>query len=155
MENEEILEQDLELEQEESEETITLTKKEFQTLKAQKEHWKQKATKVNEEPSKPEKVEIKSEANPDIEKRLEKIELTAKGYSDEEIKFIQSNGGKSSLENTFVKAAIEKIREQQKAEQASVETESSKSDIEKKYTTSQLKTMSAEELKKILPHADN
>lgn len=146
--------EELELETTQESEELEALKKQVQTLQAQKEHWKQKATKVEEIEETPEK-EIKSEVNTDIEKRLEKIELTAKGYSDDEIDFIQSNGGKKALENNFVKTAIESIREQRKAEEASVEIDSSKSEIEKKYTSSQLKNMSAEELKKILPHADN
>lgn len=86
--------------------------------------------------------------------RDEVYDLRLDGYSREEADFIMKNGGRRSLEeNTFVKVAIEKIREQKKAEQAIPDDSSEKSDIERKYTPEQLRNMSAADLAKILPHA--
>ena len=83
----------------------------------------------------------------------ERIELKTDGYSDKEIDFIQKNGGRAGLEDPFVKAAVETIRGQSKAEQAQVAGEAPKSEIEKQYTDAQLKDMPTAELEKILPKA--
>jgi hypothetical protein len=84
----------------------------------------------------------------------EVTDLRLDGYSKDEVKFIMNNGGRKALEdNTFVKVAIEKIREQKKAEQAIPAEETGKSEIERKYTQEQLRNMSADELYKILPKA--
>ena len=82
--------------------------------------------------------------------RYESIELMAKGYNDDEVAFIMKNGGKKSLENPFVKSAVEGIRTQRKAEQAAQIESGSKSDISKKYTDEQISRMSSKELQKIL-----
>jgi hypothetical protein len=86
----------------------------------------------------------------------EVTDLRLDGYSKEEVKFIMNNGGRKALEdNSFVKVAIEKIREQKKAEQAIPDMDSGKSEVERKYTQEQLSKMSAEELYKILPKSSN
>ena len=85
----------------------------------------------------------------------EVTDLRLDGYSKEEVKFIMNNGGRKSLEDPFVKVAIEKNREQRKAEQAIPQEETGKSEIERKYTQEQLSKMSAEELYKILPKSSN
>lgn len=86
--------------------------------------------------------------------RDEVYDLRLDGYSRDEADFIMKNGGRKALEtNTFVKVAIEKIREQKKAEQAIPDDTSEKSDIERKYTPEQLRNMSSADLAKILPHA--
>ena len=86
----------------------------------------------------------------------EVTDLRLDGYSKDEVKFIMQNGGRKALEdNSFVKVAIEQIRTQKKAEQAIPDMDSGKSDIERKYTQEQLAKMSAEELYKILPKANN
>lgn len=86
----------------------------------------------------------------------EVTDLRLDGYSKDEVKFIMTNGGRKALEdNSFVKVAIEQIRTQKKAEQAIPDMDSGKSDIERKYTQEQLSKMSAEELYKILPKANN
>jgi hypothetical protein len=85
----------------------------------------------------------------------EVTDLRLDGYSKEEVKFIMNNGGRKSLEDPFVKVAIEKNREQRKAEQAIPEMESGKSEVERKYTQEQLSKMSADELYKILPKSAN
>jgi hypothetical protein len=93
--------------------------------------------------------------NDDRIAQLDEItDLRLDGYTREEVAFIMKNGGRKSLEeNNFVKVAIEKIREQKKAEQAIPDIDSGKSDIERKYTTEQLQKMPLKELEKILPHA--
>ena len=68
----------------------------------------------------------------------ERVELKTEGYSDEEVAYLQQNGGRKALENGFVKAGINAMREQKKAEQAAVESTAGKSEIEKLYTDKQL-----------------
>jgi hypothetical protein len=86
--------------------------------------------------------------------RDEVYDLRLDGYSREEAQFIMKNGGRKALEeNNYVKVAIETLREQKKAEQAIPDTDTGKSDIERKYTPEQLEKMPMEELVKILPHA--
>lgn len=83
----------------------------------------------------------------------ERMELKTEGYNEDEIAFIQQSGGRKSLENQYVKQAIESMRAQKKAEAAAVETTAGKSEIEKQYTDEQLRNMSTAELEKILPKA--
>lgn len=83
----------------------------------------------------------------------ERMELKTEGYSDEEIAYIQQSGGRKALENTYVKAAIEAMRSQKKAEAAAVSDAAGKSEVEKQYTPEQLKAMPTAELEKILPKA--
>lgn len=83
----------------------------------------------------------------------ERIELKTEGYSDDEITFLQQNGGRKALENDYVKNAVKSMRDQKAAEAATVETDGGKSEVEKKYTDEQLRDMSTEELAKVLPHA--
>ena len=90
----------------------------------------------------------------DRDYRDEVYDLRLDGYSRDEAQFIMKNGGRKSLEeNTFVKVAIEKIREQKNAEKAIPDVDSGKSDIERKYTTEQLQKMPLDKLKELLPHA--
>lgn len=81
--------------------------------------------------------------------------LILEGYKPDEVRFILQNGGRKVLDDktSFVTIAVEAKREQRKAEQAAAQTEgaSGTSDILKKYTTEQLKNMSAKELEKLLP----
>lgn len=91
--------------------------------------------------------------DPSVSERLDRIDLKTEGYSDEEVDFLMKLGGKKALEDKRVKAGIETLRQQAKAEAATVDTDTAKSDIEKKYTPDQLKGMSASELEKILPKA--
>lgn len=109
-----------------------------------------KKQKVSETPAPTPKPDVKSV---DLD---EVTDLRLDGYSKEEVKFIMNNGGRKALEeNAFVKVAIEKIREQKKAEEAIPDMESNKSEVERKYTQEQLSKMSAEELYKILPKSSN
>jgi hypothetical protein len=85
----------------------------------------------------------------------EVTDLRLDGYTRDEVAFIIKNGGRKSLESDpFVKVAIEKIREQKKAENAIPDSDTGKSEIEKKFSQEQLKNMSAEELYKILPKSN-
>lgn len=109
-----------------------------------------KKQKVSETPAPTPKPDVKGY---DLD---EVTDLRLDGYSKDEVKFIMQNGGRKALEeNTFVKVAIEKIREQKKAEAAIPDMESNKSEVERKYTQEQLSKMSAEELYKILPKSSN
>lgn len=112
-----------------------------------------KKQKVSETPAPTPKPDVKGNSGYDLD---EVTDLRLDGYSKDEVKFIMQNGGRKALEeNTFVKVAIEKIREQKKAEQAIPDMESNKSEVERKYTQEQLSKMSAEELYKILPKSSN
>ena len=88
--------------------------------------------------------------NPDLQSRFEKLELKSEGYNDQESEFILQYGGKKALENPIVKTALEVMREKAQAEKAVVDTTNSGGDIEKKFTTEQLKEMPLEELEKLL-----
>jgi hypothetical protein len=86
------------------------------------------------------------------------LDLRLDGYTKEEAKFILNNGGRKVLEDPthFVTIALNTKREQTKAEaEASKAADTTgMSEVERKYTTEQLQNMTAEELAKILPHAD-
>jgi len=97
---------------------------------------------------------VETQAPVSTDYRDEVYDLRLDGYSREEAQFIMKNGGRKALEqNNYVKVAIETLREQKKAEEAIPDTDTGKSDIERKYTPEQLEKMPMEELKKILPHA--
>jgi len=104
------------------------------------------------------KLKGQSQSNPlagETKVDLDEVtDLRLDGYTRDEVAFIIKNGGRKSLDNPFVKVAIENIREQRKAEQAIPANDTGKSDIEKKYTQDQLRNMSAEELYKILPKSN-
>jgi len=99
-------------------------------------------------PAKP----LQTTANADTAWR-ERLELKVEGYKDDEIDFIQKNGGRKALENPIVKTAIDSIRTQRTAENAVVDTDTTKSDVERKYTPDQLRDMPVSELEKLLPKA--
>jgi small-conductance mechanosensitive channel len=102
--------------------------------------------------SKPLKTTVESTDLEGMEKRLEKkLELKAQGFNDEDIKFINANGG--DVNNPYVKNALASVKVQREAEIAASITSSGQSDIEKKYSNDELRKMSPEELAKILPHA--
>lgn len=88
-----------------------------------------------------------------VEEKLERLELRTKGYSDSEIDFLKPYGGEKALENPYVKQALEIMRDKAKAENAVVDTDGGKSDIEKKYTDEQLRNLPTDELEKLLPKA--
>lgn len=82
------------------------------------------------------------------------LELRLQGHSKEAVDFIMKNGGVKSLDNPFVKLAVSAIKEQSMAEKSVKVPDSSKSEIEQKYTQEQLNNMSADELYKILPKSN-
>lgn len=149
-------EQELEINLDASEETIESLKEQLAKKDAaiKQIHARAKTAeelvKKSRETLKPEKVESQ-----DKTVQLDEItDLRLDGYSREEVAFIMKNGGRKSLEeNNFVKVAIEHLREQKKAEQAIPDTDTGKSDIERKYTPDQLMKMPLKDLEKILPHA--
>jgi len=70
-----------------------------------------------------------------------------------------ANGGRKALQDpkSLVAVAIKTSREQRNAENAAGQTGNAGSgyvDAERKVTIDQLKNMSVEEMRKILPHAD-
>lgn len=93
------------------------------------------------------------EDNSEISAKLARLELKTEGYSDESIDFLMKVGGKDSLKDPHVKAAIDSIQEQKRAEAASIYSETSKSDVERKFSPEEISAMSPEELYKILPKA--
>lgn len=86
----------------------------------------------------------------DMEKKIERTNLAARGYAEEEIDFIMQSGGSQMLGNEFVKAAIDSIRAKKKSED-STPGSTNKSEVYQKYTQEQLATMSSSELMKIIP----
>lgn len=82
---------------------------------------------------------------------VERLTLKVDGYNDDEIAKIMDLGGLKALSNPLVKKAVEVMRDERKAEAAQVDTDGATSDISRKYSTADLRKMSAEELEKILP----
>lgn len=87
------------------------------------------------------------------DERFERLELKTEGFTDEEIEFIKPYGGKKALDNPYIKTALETMREKHKAENAVVDVDTNKSDIEKKFTEDQLRNLPLDELEKLLPKA--
>lgn len=108
-----------------------------------------------EEEAREYKSKAPTDAKPEdpYKSKFEDLELKVEGFSDEEVAFLKPLGGREAMKSPHVKAAIETIRAQKKAEANIPEGDSGKSDIERKYTQEQLRGMSAEELYKILPKA--
>lgn len=88
--------------------------------------------------------------------RAEEFKLFREGYDENEIDLIVKNGGRKILEdkNNPITLGLMARRQQRKTEEAAAQTSgASVSEVERKYTTEQLKSMSSAELAKILPHA--
>lgn len=85
------------------------------------------------------------------------LDLRLSGWSQEDARFILLNGGPDSLKdpNSLVSIALKAKKEQKDAEIAAAATTvgAGASEVERKYTADQLKSMTAAELEKILPHA--
>lgn len=151
------------LENIEDEEVKEKLQNHLKTLEIQRMKAKEKAEKLQKEleaaknPQPEQKVETKPSTDDQWRKRMEFVVGKGRDLTADEVEEVISYAeGKGisyadALNTPFVKAALEKIREQRRAEEAAVETESSKSDIEKRFTEEQLKSMSAEELEKIIP----
>ncbi|NBW09213.1 MAG: hypothetical protein EBR82_14435 [Caulobacteraceae bacterium] len=87
----------------------------------------------------------------------EVLDLRLEGFSKSEVEFIMKNGGRKALEdkNSLTAIAIQQKKEQDRAERAASQAvdNSSMSEVERKFTTEQLRNMSASDLEKLLPHA--
>lgn len=121
-------------------------KKRVSEESAKKLHWKNKATKTAEAKKEPSSRFNKEES--DLESRLERQDLRLDGYSIEEVDYLMKNGGKEAVKDKFVMAAIQKLREQDKAEKAVVSSKASGSNMLKGLTEEQIQNMSAAELEK-------
>ena len=84
------------------------------------------------------------------DERFERLELKTEGYTSDEINFILKNGGRTSLEDPYVKMAIDKAREDRKVTESVAMNVSSKSAIERKYSQADLANMSADEMEAVL-----
>jgi len=138
----------------------TLTVDDYKKLEAEKIALEEKNAKLyarlkKEESSKKEAQPLaKSEpgVNPTEFTKL-KLKVDHGITDPEAIDFIMKNGGEEALKNPYIKKTIDTMIEQKRAESAVIDGDNGKSEIDKKYTQDQLKSMSAEELEKILPHA--
>jgi hypothetical protein len=134
--------------------------KKLKEYKAQKEHYKGKVEKLEsaledsdgEDDTSSDNITRQSSGGQDGDK-LERIELKVEGYDDEEIDFIMRNGGKDAVDDPYVQNAIEGIREEKEAEEASEAASDSGGggEVVKGYTQEDLQDMSREELEEILP----
>lgn len=79
------------------------------------------------------------------------------GYTRQDVDFIARNGGRKALEDpkSHVSIALASMKAQRKAESEASKTsdKTQMSEAERKYTPQQLRSMTAAELKKILPKA--
>ena len=82
-----------------------------------------------------------------------RLTLKVDGYNDAEIDEVMKLGGLDSLKNPLVKKAIDVMREERQTEAAQVTDGGSNSDFSRKYSESDLRKMSADELEKILPQS--
>jgi len=147
MENDEILAQDVEVQEESSTDSQESSEVNYQVLYEEEKRKANKLkrklfTKNEDEPQKP--IINNSDAS-----KFERLELKVDGYNDQEVDFILKNGGKKALENPFITKAIEGIREQKRAENATVE-EGSKSTTEKRFSPQEFSKLTAAEQEKVL-----
>jgi len=128
-----------------TEETINLSKSEYSKLRRQAMAYQ--ATKGTETKVKPE-----SKSPADTYDRYKELELKIDGYNKEEIELIKEFGFER-VNNPIVQKAIENIRQERKSKEADVAVPN-KSAVYQNYTHEDLKNMSVEEMRKILPHAE-
>jgi hypothetical protein len=146
LENEqEVISQD-ELSDVATDDSVTLSKSEYAKMKRQS---------LAYQASKGAEVKPRAEtpAPTGSDDKLKELELKIDGYSKDEIELIKEFGF-DKASNPIVQKAIDVMRQERKSKEADVQV-SNKSAIYKKYTNDDLKNMSVEELRKILPHADN
>lgn len=156
VEQEEQLEVEVEEEAEESEETeddsISVSKAEFNDYqkylekKKQRQEFAKKAEQKTNLSTKPQGQDK------GLSLKLERIELRQEGYTSDEVDAIMELGGSKVLESKLVQSAIKQMRADKKSKEAD-STFSAKSPVYKKHTMDELKGMSSAELEKILPHA--
>lgn len=145
--------------EDDGEEVVTISKDEFAKLQKRSKAVGQLTKRLNDLKGQPQKPIIKQEESRSNSIDMdEALELRLDGYSKDEVKFIQSNGGRAVLEDptSFVSIALNTKREQKRAEDAAgkVVDTSSLSEVERKYTPEQLENMPLDELYKVLPKAD-
>lgn len=118
----------------------------YNRLKKEEEKVKSLEAKLGEkEPTQSQPTNI-----PDNEWR-ERMELIARGYNDEsDLDFIMKMGGKKALADQYVKMALDKKQEEKKATDTVSMNVSSKSAIERKYSTQEIQSMSASDMEKVL-----
>lgn len=132
---------------EQEDENITLTKSDFKKLDRKARAYDAAKQTVKPIEKRPQKDTLLSDD------KYDRLDLKISGHSDEAINFLMKNGGKESLSNPYVKSAIDAINDQKKAEQAVTSNETTKSDVERKFSQDEIAAMSPEELYKILPKA--
>ena len=110
---------------------------------------------------KTEKKIIKEPVNqtqPDLKEEVWTIaEFIREGYDRDDVDFILKNGGRTALKdpNSLVSLALKTKTEQKRAEEAASKTTSGGTgEIVGKVSLDDLSKMSAEEMKKHLPHAE-
>ncbi len=155
MQNEETQEIALDSNEETVEETTTDTVEDTTDWKA--EALKARAILARQKKSKP-LTNVQEIPKPSDILKADEFKLYRQGYSETDIDLIMHNGGMKILEdkNNPLVLGLQASREQRKAEDAASKvTESSGlSDIERKYTETDLRKMSKEDIEKLLPHTD-
>jgi hypothetical protein len=102
--------------------------------------------KINQEPP----IKNQPSDTSEIDKKLERLELLQKGYSDEAVKFLMEHGGTKALENKYVSKAVQELEEERKQQQAIEIEGDSTSGTHRKYTVDEMRKMTASELETIL-----
>lgn len=127
------------------------------TARAKKAEEELKALKTQAIRSETDQVTTPPPASEPVNINDEVVDLRLDGYSKDEVAWIMKNGGRKALEdkNSYTSIAINARREQLKAEQAAsqVNDTAGLSEIERKYTPEELKSMPLKELEAILPKA--
>ena len=117
---------------------------------AEAKKWKAIAERKARKAEQAQQVQTPSDTNLS-NKEVERLTLKVDGYNDEEIGKIMELGGLKALQNPLVKNAVDVMREERRAENAQVTAEGATSDFTRKYSSADLRKMSASELEKILP----
>jgi len=154
------LDLDLELDNDDTEDVITLKREDYEKLtkrakavpsllaRTRKAEAKNKAPQIN-------KTEVNNDSLKDEMWTI--ADYIRDGYDREDVDFIMRNGGRDALKdsNSYVSIALKQKMEQRKAENATLQNGggSQLSEFERKYTPEQLENMSSAELAKILPRA--
>lgn len=110
----------------------------------------------DEQPADPQKVNPSPDHKPEsgdyvTRQELEETRLAARGYNDDEIRFIMRNGGSEALNDKYVQASLKTMRDEQETTDATPSGEK-KSPVYKNYTADELQGMSSKELEKLVPH---
>ena len=106
---------------------------------------------VSEKEEEPKRETITKQAPTQERDELERIELRLDGYDKETVEKIMEQGGKKFLETDLGKLAIERYLEQRNAEKATNIDSSIKSPTGKVLQPEDIKSMSSDEMEKLLP----